>query len=75
MVRSLSLGNGSLLVNLDESLRLRDLYFPFAGQDNHVQGVPHRIGVNANGFSWLENCSTEPDYMKDTILGESVARN
>ena len=75
MVRHLSLGNGSLLVNLDDSLRLRDLYFPYAGQENHVQGEKHRIGVKANGFSWIEDWDTNPEYKKDTILGESTARN
>lgn len=75
MVRHLSLGNGSLLVNLDSSLRLRDLYFPYAGEENHVQGKKHRIGVQANGFSWIENWETVPSYKQDTILGESTARN
>lgn len=75
MVRHLSFGNGSLLVNLDDSLRLRDLYFPYAGQENHVQGEIHRIGVRANGFSWIEDWDTNPEYKKDTILGESTASN
>jgi GH15 family glucan-1,4-alpha-glucosidase/NAD(P)-dependent dehydrogenase (short-subunit alcohol dehydrogenase family) len=75
MVRHLSLGNGSLLVNMDDSLRLRDLYFPYAGQENHIQGRKHRIGVRANGFSWIENWDTTPEYKQDTILGESTARN
>ena len=75
MVRHLSLGNGSLLVNLDDSLRLRDLYFPYAGQENHVQGRKHRIGVQANGFSWIKNWETIPSYKPDTILGESEALN
>ena len=75
MVRHLSLGNGSLLVNLDDSLRLRDLYFPYAGQENHVQGQKHRIGVHANGFSWIKDWDTTPRYKEDTILGESTAYN
>ncbi|MFB6209029.1 MAG: glycoside hydrolase family 15 protein [Candidatus Nanohaloarchaea archaeon] len=75
MVRHLSLGNGSLLVNMDDSLRIRDLYFPYAGQENHVQGRKHRIGVMANGFSWIENWDTRPEYRQDTILGESKAYN
>lgn len=75
MVRHLSLGNGSLLVNLDESLRMRDIYFPYAGQENHVQGKKHRIGVQANGFSWIEDWDTKPEYKQDTILGKSTAIN
>ncbi|EGQ43165.1 MAG: hypothetical protein J07AB43_11550, partial [Candidatus Nanosalina sp. J07AB43] len=75
MVRHLSLGNGSLLVNLDDSLRLRDLYYPYAGQENHVLGKPHRIGVHADRFSWIEDWNTEPMYMQDTILANSKAVN
>ncbi len=75
MVRHISLGNGSLLVNLDKSLRLRDLYFPYAGQENHVQGQKHRIGLHANGFSWIKDWDTTPRYKEDTILGESTAYN
>jgi len=75
MVRHLSLGNGSLLVNLDDSLRLRDLYFPYAGQENHVLGKPHRIGVHADRFSWIKDWDTEPRYMQDTILADSKAIN
>ncbi len=75
MVRHLSLGNGSFLVNLDESLRVRDIYFPYAGQENHVQGTPHRIGIHGEEFSWLEDWSTDPAYMDDTILGDSSASN
>jgi glucoamylase len=75
MVRELSLGNGSLLVNMDSSLRVRDLYFPYAGQENHVLGSKQRIGVHADGFSWIEDWNTDPEYMEDTILTESKARN
>ena len=38
MAKSLSLGNGSLLVNLDEFAHVRDLYFPHVGLENHVGG-------------------------------------
>jgi GH15 family glucan-1,4-alpha-glucosidase len=75
MVRDLSLGNGSLLVNLDGSLRVRDLYFPFAGQENHILGKEQKIGVQGEGFSWLNEWNTDPGYEDDTILGSSAALN
>ena len=75
MVRHIALGNGSLLVNLDESLRVRDIYFPYAGQENHVLGKAHRIGVHADGFSWLNEWETDPRYKEDTIVTESTAVN
>ena len=75
MVRHLPLGNSSLLVNLDDSLRLQDLYFPYAGQENHVPGRRHRIGIHVKGFSWIETWESNPEYKQDTILGDSTARN
>lgn len=75
MVRELSLGNGSMLVNLDNSLRVRDLYFPYAGLENHVLGKAQRIGVHGRGFSWLEEWDTSPGYKKETIVSSSEALN
>ena len=75
MVRHLAVGNGSLLVNLDRDLRVRDIYFPYAGQENHVLGKPQRIGIHGRGFSWLSDWDTVPGYKEDTLVTESKARN
>ena len=56
MARHLVVGNGKMLVNLDNNGCIRDLYFPFVGQLNHVGGQPCRIGVWADGeFAWLDS--------------------
>ncbi len=56
MPRDLVLGNGTLLVNLDRNLNIRDLYYPHVGLYNHVGGYKNRIGVWVGGqFSWLED--------------------
>ncbi|MDI6829276.1 MAG: glycoside hydrolase family 15 protein, partial [Armatimonadota bacterium] len=56
MPRDLVLGNGTLLVNLDRNLNIRDLYYPHVGLYNHVGGYKNRIGVWVDGqFSWLED--------------------
>ncbi|OYV28147.1 MAG: hypothetical protein B7W98_00165 [Parcubacteria group bacterium 20-58-5] len=54
-MRALILGNGSLLVTLDATGEVRDLYFPHAGLENHTGGdTRHRIGVYCDGaLSWL----------------------
>ena len=54
-MRSLVLGNGSLLVTLDQHGEVRDFYFPHVGLENHAGGeLRHRLGVYADGsFSWL----------------------
>ena len=56
-MRSLVLGNGSLLVTLDSRGEVRDLYFPNVGLENHVGGsFRHRIGVYVDGaLSWLSD--------------------
>lgn len=57
-MRSLILGNGSLLVALDTRGQVRDLYFPRVGQENHVDGLVHRIGVYTDGaMSWFSDPS------------------
>jgi GH15 family glucan-1,4-alpha-glucosidase len=52
--RDLVLGNGRLLVTLDRSQAIRDLYYPYVGLWNHVGGHPCRVGVWVEGqFAWL----------------------
>lgn len=54
MPRDLPLGNGKLLVAFDLDGRIRDLYYPRVGQENHVQGYPFRWGFYVDGrFSWV----------------------
>jgi len=70
MARSVTVGNGSLLVGLDSRGQLRDLYYPFVGEANHVSGASgnyvHRVGVYVDGaMSWLD----DPAW-KITIGGE-----
>jgi GH15 family glucan-1,4-alpha-glucosidase len=60
MARSVTIGNGNLLVGLDLRGQVRDLYFPFVGESNHVSGASgnfvHRIGVFVDGrISWLDD--------------------
>lgn len=45
MARHLVVGNGKLLVNLDNHSYIRDIYFPYVGQLNHVGGQRCRVGV------------------------------
>jgi GH15 family glucan-1,4-alpha-glucosidase len=57
MATAITLGNGNILVNLNEHGLLQDFYFPHVGLENHV-GVTftHKIGVWVEGnFSWLDD--------------------
>ena len=49
MPRHLTTGNGDLLINFDAQYRLRDLYYPHVGGENHLVGHFSRLGV------WIGN--------------------
>lgn len=68
MAKSLSFGNGSMLVCTDAFARVRDIYFPFVGLENHAGGTnAHRIGVWVeNTFSWLDDGTWKIDVLSDT---------
>lgn len=48
MPRDIPVGNGQMLVTYDHLYRIRDLYFPHVGQENHGAGAPCRFGVWAH---------------------------
>lgn len=78
MARSLVLGNGNILVCLDNDNRIRDFYYPFVGQENHVSGHHHRTGVWVDGkFSWISDSDwkLEIKYKKDCLISSVKAIN
>lgn len=82
MARAVTLGNGNMLVGLDYRGQVRDLYFPFVGESNHVSGASgsfvHRIGVFVEGaISWLEDPAWEITVGSDpqTVVGSMQATN
>ncbi|HXQ30215.1 MAG TPA: glycoside hydrolase family 15 protein [Gemmatimonadales bacterium] len=65
MPRDLPLSNGSLLVAFDREYRVRDIFFPHVGQENHANGQAFRLGVWVDGqFSWMG-----PDWAPDLRYG------
>ena len=78
MAKSLAFGNGSTLVCVDRFGRVRDLYFPYVGLENHIGGDnAHRIGVWVeNQFSWLDDGSWNIDVRSDdSYTGLTTARS
>jgi oligosaccharide amylase len=78
MPRQLAVGNGNLLVNIDQCMQIRDIYYPYVGQQNHVQGHGNRVGVWVNGdFSWLssDNWEIRPGYHTDSLVTKSEVRH
>ena len=54
MPRDLPIGNGHLLFNFDSEYRIRDVYYPFVGKENHAGGHVFRFGVMCNQkFRWV----------------------
>jgi GH15 family glucan-1,4-alpha-glucosidase len=61
MPKDIPVSNGNLLFNFDSDYQIRDVYFPFIGQENHSKGAPFRFGVWVDGrFSWVG-----PEWEKD----------
>lgn len=73
MPRDLSLSNGRLAVNFDRDFRLRDVYYPRVGEDNHG-GHPQRLGIWADGqLVWLGDHGWRVDmrYVPGAVAGQT----
>lgn len=77
MARSLILGNGRLLLNFDDDYRIRDIYFPRIGMENHSDGHPFRMGVWSDGSTQWVDSSWQRDiaYEDGTLIGRVVLRH
>ena len=79
MPKSLSLGNGNILICTDKFAQVRDFYFPYVGLENHVGGhYTHRIGVFADRqFNWFDhsNWDINVGLAKESLIGETTAKN
>jgi GH15 family glucan-1,4-alpha-glucosidase len=78
-MRAIVLGNQRLLVNIDECLAVRDVFFKRVGQENHVLGQhPHRVGVLVDGTcSWLSEKTWTITITSEegALATTSIARN
>jgi GH15 family glucan-1,4-alpha-glucosidase len=70
MPRDIPVGNGKLLLCFDKYYRIRDLYFPHVGQENHFGGNYSRFGVYTEGlFSWVgEDWRCDLNYEDETLV-------
>lgn len=79
MPKSLVLGNGNILITLDNHAQVRDFYFPYVGLENQAGSLfVHRIGVFLdNQFSWIEGGDWEMhiNYQEETLLSDIQAIN
>lgn len=77
MPRDIPLANGSLLVTFDDQYRLRDLFFPVIGGENHALGFPFRFGCWVDGqFAWVgEGWELRLGYLDHTLVARVTARH
>jgi GH15 family glucan-1,4-alpha-glucosidase len=75
MPRDLPLSNGTLLVAFDLEYRIRDVYFPHVGMENHAVGHPFRVGVWVDGrFDWMDGgWRPELRYADPTLVTDVTA--
>ncbi len=78
MPRDIPVGNGNFLISFDLDYCLRDIYYPFVGQENHTDGHRFRFGVWVDGsFSWVgrEHWNLRMAYAEESLLTHVVAVN
>ncbi len=78
MPRPLVIGNGKMLINFDDKLHMRDLYYPHVGQLNHIGGHFSKMGVWVQGeFSWVDEDGWQRElrYLKESLVTDVTARH
>ncbi|MGA7613845.1 MAG: glycoside hydrolase family 15 protein [Thermoanaerobaculia bacterium] len=78
MARDLPISNGSLMINFDHDYNIRDVYYPFVGEENQTAGDPSRFGIWSDGrFAWIESplwnkhCEYEPETLVTRVTATS----
>ncbi len=79
MARSMVLGNGDTLVCLDKFGQVRDFYYPYVGQENHIgTNQVHKVGVFVDGkMRWIDNgeWNINMGFEGNSMVSKVLARN
>src|SRR3989338_4351359 len=77
MPKDIPVSNGSFLLNFDPDYQIRDVYFPFIGQENHSSVNPFRFGVWADGHSsWMgPEWTKDLRYHNETLVTDVLLKN
>jgi glucoamylase len=68
--RDIPVSNGSFLIAFDSEYQIRDVYFPYVGQENHAGWGPCRFGVWVdNRIYWTSDPTWQRSlkYLKETL--------
>lgn len=77
MPREIVLGNGKTTICLDSRMRIRDIFYPNVGLENHLSGHEFKVGVwSDQKFDWIgENWEIVMKYLPDTLIGKYLAKS
>jgi GH15 family glucan-1,4-alpha-glucosidase len=77
MPKDIPVSNGNFLLNFDSDYQIRDVYFPYIGQENHSKGAPFRFGVWVDGhFSWMgPEWEKDLRYHDDSLVTDVLLKN
>lgn len=77
MPKDIPVSNGNILFNFDSDYQIRDVYFPYIGQENHTKGDPFRFGVWVDGYcSWMgPEWEKELKYLDDSLVTDVLLKN
>jgi len=77
MYREAVVANSQMFANFDKYLSMRDLYFPYVGQYNHLSGNKNHLIVCVNGeISFLDKGWEKSfGYKKDALITDIKAVN
>lgn len=77
MPKDIPVSNGNLLFNFDSDYQIKDVYFPFIGQENHSKGDPFRFGVWVDGrCSWMgPEWEKNLRYHDDSLVTDVFLKN
>jgi glucoamylase len=71
--RSLVLGNGNVLIGLDATYTVRDIFYPRVGDANQTMGNECRTGFFIDGrFAWLDDGAWQRQlgYAEDSLVSD-----
>ena len=76
MPREVLVSNGRFAVALDEKARIRDVYFPYIGLENHAVGHQFRFGIWVDGkFEWLDkDWDIAMSYLPETLTSRYIIK-
>ena len=77
MPKDIPVSNGSFLLNFDSDYQIRDIYYPYIGQENHSSGQPFIFGVWVDGQYSRMGPEWEKDlrYQNDSLVTDVFLKN